>query len=92
MVDVIWGAIALAPLLALFVLLALAIKRQRSRLRDVPRSFGDGPPDVREPRRPLVPLGSASAAQPLPQPAELASDAVSQSPASRSEGPDSLAV
>jgi hypothetical protein len=92
LVEEIWGVAALVPLLGLFILLALAIRRQRRRVGDGPWLFGDGPPgdEVREPRRPLVPQGSASAAEPLPETPEVA-DAVEVA-APRSQGPDSLAV
>lgn len=60
------GAAAVLPLLALVILLLMAIRRQHRAIREVPPSFGEGPAgedDVREPRRPLVPQGSASAAE-----------------------------
>ncbi len=68
------GAAAVLPPVALFILLLMAIRRQHRAIREVPGSFGEGlggEDDVREPRRPLVPQGSVSAAEPLPEPAEV---------------------
>jgi hypothetical protein len=81
------------PVLVLLTLLILAIRRQRRRIGDIPPFFGDGPDDwVREPRRPLVPAGSASAEEPIPHEPEVATDAIGSTASRPSEGPDSLAV
>ncbi len=72
----------------LVILLLMAIRRQHRAIREVPRSFGEEPgeqDDVREPRRPLVPQGSASAAEPVPEPAGLA-DAIATGRMGRTGG------
>jgi hypothetical protein len=71
-VDIVWviGGGIVAGVSVLSALLALIVRRRRRRFSLPPfgRGWNGGEPGgVREPRRPLVPAGAASAALPEPR-------------------------
>lgn len=60
----------LIPVLLVLIVLAAMVRRRRARWKiDLPPQGrpGEGPAGTREPRRPRVPSGEASAALPLPR-------------------------
>ena len=94
--EVAWAALAILPVLSIAILLIIGIRRQRVRPTSLefleeggPEEGGPGEAGMREPRRPLVPSGAASAEVPLPVTEDADPEATGSLPSS--EGPHAAA-